>query len=130
MAGHCCPAMPFCRHRARPRIGPGTLIRRMMPPKIERMDASPLERSRRKGGGPKGPTRRMRMTVATTKLSAILLGLSVMLKYKARRHTAFRARLKERNLVAQIVARDEECGRWFEIKDGEINSGRGLHASP
>ena len=70
------------------------------------------------------------MTVATTKLSVILLGLSVLLKFQARRHPHFRTRLKERNLVAQIMARDEECGRWIEFKDGEINSGRGLHAAP
>ena len=70
------------------------------------------------------------MTVATTKLSAVLLGLSVLLKYKARRHKAFRARLKERNLVAQIMARDEECGRWYEFKDGHVTSRAGLHARP
>ncbi len=43
---------------------------------------------------------------------------------------AFGARLKERNLVAQIVARDEEIGRWFEIRDGKITSRRGLHKKP
>ena len=53
-----------------------------------------------------------------------------MLKFQRRRHEAFRKRLKERNFVAQIMARDEEVGRWFEFKDGDIRSGAGLHPKP
>ena len=56
----------------------------------------------------------------------ILFGLAQLLKYTAWRHPAFRARLKERNLVAQIKARDEEIGRWYAIRDGRITSGAGL----
>jgi trimethylamine-N-oxide reductase (cytochrome c) len=70
------------------------------------------------------------MSLATSKLSLILFGLSAMLRYKARRYPAFRARLKERNFVAQIMARDEGTGRWFEFKDGVVRSGAGLHANP
>ena len=70
------------------------------------------------------------MTLATTKLSLILFGLAQMLKVQARRHKAFRARLRERNFVAQIMARDEECGRWFEFRDGKVRSRSGLHAKP
>ena len=67
------------------------------------------------------------MTFATIKLSLILFGLSLMLKFQRWRHEAFRKRLKERNFTAQIMARDEEFGRWFEFKDGNIRSGAGLH---
>src|ERR1700730_16195507 len=70
------------------------------------------------------------MTFSTIKLSFILFGLSLLLKLQAFRHAAFRARLKERNLVAQIMARDEETGRWFAFKDGKITSGAGLHSAP
>ena len=70
------------------------------------------------------------MLFATTRLSLILFGLSLMLKYKARRHEAFWKRIKERNFVAQIMTRDEEIGRWFEFRDGTIRSGAGLHAKP
>ena len=56
------------------------------------------------------------MNLGALKLSLILFGLSLMLKFQAWRHPAFRARLKERNLTAQIMARDEEIGRWFEFK--------------
>src|SRR5262245_19297078 len=70
------------------------------------------------------------MSFATTKLSLILFGLSKMLRYKARRHVSFAKRLKERNFVAQIMARDEECGRWFEFRDGEVRSRAGLHPKP
>ena len=45
------------------------------------------------------------MTFSTIKLSLILFGLAQLLRFKAFRHGAFRARLKERNLVAQIMAR-------------------------
>src|SRR6266705_1143025 len=70
------------------------------------------------------------MLFAITRLSLILFGLSLLLKYKARRHEAFWKRIKERNFVAQIMTRDEEIGRWFEFRDGTIRSGTGLHGKP
>src|SRR5262249_24176032 len=70
------------------------------------------------------------MTFSTIKLSVILFGLARLLKYTAAKHPAFRARLKERNLTAQIMARDEETGRWFTFKNGNISSGAGLHPNP
>ena len=62
------------------------------------------------------------------KFSLILWGLGQLLKYAAWRHPAFRARLKERNLVAQFKARDEEIGRWYALRDGQVSTGRGLRA--
>ena len=70
------------------------------------------------------------MTFSTIKLSVILFGLAQLLRFKTFRHPAFRARLKERNLVAQIMARDEASGRWFELRDGELTSRAGLHPKP
>jgi trimethylamine-N-oxide reductase (cytochrome c) len=70
------------------------------------------------------------MTIATMKLSVILWGLAQSLKLAARRHSAFRDRLKERNLVAQIKARDEETGRWFALRDGKLTSRAGQHEKP
>src|SRR5712671_6679754 len=70
------------------------------------------------------------MSYPTRKFSIILFGLGRLLKFTAWRYPAFRARLKERNFVAQIMTRDEECGRWFEIKDGKIRTAAGLHAKP
>ncbi len=70
------------------------------------------------------------MSLATTKFSAVLWGFAQAMKLSARRHPKFRARLRERNLVAQIKARDEEVGRWFEIRDGKVTSGAGRHAKP
>ena len=67
------------------------------------------------------------MLVATLKFRAVLFGLAQVFAYKARRYPAFRARLHERNLIAQIKARDEEIGRWFAIRDGKITSGPGVH---
>src|SRR5216684_1358613 len=66
--------------------------------------------------------------LAAMKFSLILWGLAQLLKVEAWRYPAFRARLKERNLVAQLKARDEEIGRWFAIRDGIVSSGSGLRA--
>ena len=51
--------------------------------------------------------------LSAMKFEIILWGMAQLLKYAAWRYPAFRARLKERNLVAQIMARDEEIGRWY-----------------
>src|SRR5215471_6171033 len=70
------------------------------------------------------------MSVATMKFSAILWGFAQLMKLQARRHEKFRDRLRERNLVAQLKARDEEVGRWFEVRDGKVRSGGGFHKAP
>ncbi len=66
------------------------------------------------------------MNIAALKLSLILLGLSWLLKFQAWRHPKYRERLKEKNLTAQFIARDEEIGRWFQFEDGRITSGGGV----
>lgn len=70
------------------------------------------------------------MSLDTMKFSAVLFGLAQALKLAAWRHPSFRARLKERNLVAQLKARDEEMGRWYQIANGRISSRKGLHPNP
>src|SRR5690606_1213075 len=35
----------------------------------------------------------------------------------------------ERNLVFQLVARDEGTARWFRLHDGRITTGNGKHAN-
>src|SRR5665213_1979704 len=64
------------------------------------------------------------------KFAVILFAVSGLLRYARWRHPQFAARLKERNLVAQIKARDEGTGRWIEIRDGKIRSGAGQHPKP
>ena len=66
------------------------------------------------------------MTLGAIKLSLILFGLSLLLKFQAWRHPAFRERLREKDLTGQFVARDEEIGRWFRFQNGRISSGRGV----
>src|SRR5262249_6444168 len=56
------------------------------------------------------PAEEASMAFASVTFPVILAGLGIALKYAARRHPEFRARLKERNLVAQILARNEEVG--------------------
>src|SRR4029450_5180526 len=62
------------------------------------------------------------------KFKIILWGMAQLLKYAAWRYPAFRERLKERNLLAQLKAPHEELGRWYAIRDGRIASGAGLRA--
>src|SRR5436305_9435756 len=64
--------------------------------------------------------------LSAIRFQIILWGLAQLLRYATWRHPAFRARLKERNLIAQFKARDEEIGRWFAIRDGRIASASGL----
>ena len=66
------------------------------------------------------------MNLGALKLSIILFGLSLLLKFQAWRHPAYRERLKEKNLTGQFIARDEEIGRWFKIQDGRVASGSGV----
>ena len=70
------------------------------------------------------------MALAQLKFPIILFGAAQLLKLAAHRHPEFQARLKEHDLVAQIMTRDEEIGRWFEFKDGMVTSGAGLHGKP
>jgi trimethylamine-N-oxide reductase (cytochrome c) len=68
--------------------------------------------------------------LSQAKFAFILFALAQLLRFVAWRHPHFAARLKERNLVAQIRARDEGTGRWIELRDGKIRSGVGLHPKP
>jgi molybdopterin guanine dinucleotide-containing S/N-oxide reductase-like protein len=70
------------------------------------------------------------MTVATAKFAGVLSALGMTLKTWRTLYPEFAARLKERNLVAQILARDEEVGRWFQLADGRVRSRAGRHAQP
>ena len=66
--------------------------------------------------------------LSAMKFQVILWGMAQLLKFSAWRYPVFQARLKERNLVAQLKARDEEIGRWYAIRDGKVTSGHGLRA--
>ena len=46
------------------------------------------------------------MTIAETKFSFVLFALAQVLRHTARNYPVFADRLKERNLVAQVNARD------------------------
>ncbi len=64
------------------------------------------------------------------KFAVILFGLAQAFKFTARTQPGFAARLKERDLVAEIVARDEGTARWYQITNGKILSRRGVHSRP
>ncbi len=51
------------------------------------------------------------------KFSLILSGLNWLLKYTAWRNPVFKARLKEKNFVAQIKIADGSIGRFFSFQD-------------
>jgi len=62
--------------------------------------------------------------------STLLYGIAIAMKYTAWRHPAFRARLKEQNLVAQIRVKQLPTGRYYIIKDGRVSSRSGIHPNP
>ena len=64
------------------------------------------------------------------KFSLILIGLSWLVKYTAWRYPLFKARLKEKNFVAQIKIADDSQGRFFSFQDGNLFSKSGIHPAP
>ena len=70
------------------------------------------------------------MALAQVKLPIILFGAAQLLKFAVRRNAEFGARVKQHNLVAQIMTRDEEIGRWYGFDNGKVTTGAGLHAKP
>ncbi len=70
------------------------------------------------------------MTFDSTKLSVLLYGLEKLLRLTARRHPAFAARLKQKDLVVQIRLRDGTQGRTFVFQGGAVTSRAGLHGEP
>ncbi|MHB1344846.1 MAG: molybdopterin-dependent oxidoreductase, partial [Thermoleophilia bacterium] len=68
--------------------------------------------------------------LADKRFAATLLGLDVLLKRAARKHPDFAARLRERDITAQIALRDGSKGRYFEIRGGKVKSASGIHPSP
>jgi trimethylamine-N-oxide reductase (cytochrome c) len=64
------------------------------------------------------------------KFSTILFGFGQALKFVAHRHPKFRERVRERDIVAQMLARDEGVGRWYEFRGGKVRSRKGIHPNP
>ena len=58
-------------------------------------------------------------------LRAILFALPKVLELTARRHPAYRARLKERDVVAWIGLKDRSIGRIIEFRSGKVMSRQG-----
>ena len=70
------------------------------------------------------------MNAGELKFAVVLFGLAQAFKVTARLKPEFAARLRERDLVAQIVARDEGTGRWFRLRGGRLTSRRGIQRQP
>ena len=64
------------------------------------------------------------------KFKLILLGISFLFKFCRWRYPAFRARLKERNLIVQIRTEDGSAGRYLIFENGNVRSKAGIHPSP
>ncbi|MFY9734143.1 MAG: molybdopterin-dependent oxidoreductase, partial [Rhodoplanes sp.] len=73
---------------------------------------------------------KLKTQLAPSTFKTILWTLGQTLIATAIIYPQFRMRLKERNLIAQIKARDENIGRWFEIRGGRVRSRHGLHKKP
>jgi molybdopterin guanine dinucleotide-containing S/N-oxide reductase-like protein len=66
------------------------------------------------------------MAFAKLQFSTTLLVLEKLLRFTARRHPGFAARLKEKNFSAQIKLRDNSQGRCFTFKNGKVTSKPGV----
>ena len=67
--------------------------------------------------------------ITTLAFSTLLYGIALAMKYTAWRYPAFRERLKEQNLTAQIRAK-KATGRYFVFRDGKVSSRHGIHPNP
>ena len=67
---------------------------------------------------------------AEVQFSATLTGLALALRATARLHPAFAARLRERDLVAQIRIAGRRRGRAYILRGGKVRSRAGLHPAP
>ncbi|HRX87803.1 MAG TPA: molybdopterin-dependent oxidoreductase [Steroidobacteraceae bacterium] len=63
-------------------------------------------------------------------LSLLLWGIPQAMRAAARLYPEYAARLHERNLIAQFRLRDKPEGRWIQLDNGKVRSGKGLHAKP
>jgi molybdopterin guanine dinucleotide-containing S/N-oxide reductase-like protein len=70
------------------------------------------------------------MPFEKTQFSIILFGLEKLMKITAMRYPAFKNRLKEKNLIAQIKVKDNSQGRYFIFEDGKVRSKSGIHSNP
>jgi trimethylamine-N-oxide reductase (cytochrome c) len=59
-----------------------------------------------------------------------IYGLQIALNHTARKFPSFRSRLKEKELIAQIKLQDDSLGRWFQFRNGNVTSKKGVHPSP
>jgi trimethylamine-N-oxide reductase (cytochrome c) len=64
------------------------------------------------------------------KLALVLFAIVQVLRIQAMRYPAFRARLKEKNMVAQLKLADNSIGRYIEFRNGRILSKAGIHPKP
>ncbi|MCL2714805.1 MAG: molybdopterin-dependent oxidoreductase [Alphaproteobacteria bacterium] len=64
------------------------------------------------------------------KLAIQLFAVVQALKFMARRHAAFRERLKEKDMVVQLKLQDDSLGRYIEFRKGKILSRGRLHPAP
>ena len=65
----------------------------------------------------------------STAFPVLLFGLSQAIRITAWRRPAYRERLKERNLIAQIRVK-EGSGRYFIFNNGTLTSRAGIHTDP
>ncbi|MEW6665331.1 MAG: molybdopterin-dependent oxidoreductase [Thermodesulfobacteriota bacterium] len=70
------------------------------------------------------------MVFEKAQFHVILWGLDKMMRVLALIYPAFRERLKEKNLIAQIQLRDGSQGRHYIFQNGKVRSRNGIHPKP
>jgi len=70
------------------------------------------------------------MAFEKTQFSVFLFGLEILIRFTAKRNPAFRKRLKEKDLIAQIRIKDNSQGRYYIFQGGKVRSKGGIHPNP
>jgi trimethylamine-N-oxide reductase (cytochrome c) len=70
------------------------------------------------------------MSISSFGFSVRRWGMSQVLRISAGHYPAFAAHMKLFDGVAQIRLQDESQWRWFAFAQGQMTTGRGIHAQP
>lgn len=63
-------------------------------------------------------------------LPTVLWGVAQTMRLANKTLPKFRKKLLEKNAVVQIKTADNKVGRWYDFRDGRIQSGAGFHKKP
>ena len=64
------------------------------------------------------------------KLHVLLYGVALAIRFSSLRFASFKQRLKEHDLVVQLKLQNNRVGRYYELRNGRLKTGSGIHPNP